>query len=440
MGRFASKGGGGKRAGKLSKSTGRGRSARAAYHDAKSNLRFEKRIKSEFGGRTKTGSNVTKAKRKLTTLSNRMTGKGKAAGSGLKKGLSAQAASRRKQAFRSKATKGRASKAEWKAARRADRTDRSTKQMGRGLDRNQKRVIKKQTGKASYSRGFRETPSKTKAPRPGSKTKAQKLRAKIEDRKWSNKDARGIPYKGPKKGTAKQVAAGKKRSAKAKATKAAARKASFKGKATQGRAAKAKYKKAAGKVREWKDMATNPDFSSPSSRKKYASAKGQLTRVTNTLTAKGAAKAKNKKTMGKKLTKSQLRIKAQIRKERMGARPKKKLTGKTAPRKGETAKQYRQRMERSGPKSVQRSLYFKKRDGSRQEKQSGYLRKPGYPGISGGESRETRKSRNRAKTRDTWGDSYGGKRSKAISKSKWRHREKVKKQKAWEKKIKGRKG
>jgi hypothetical protein len=97
-------------------------------------------------------------------------------------------------------------------------------------------------------------------------------------------------------------------------------------------------------------------------------------------------------------------------------------------------------MERSGPDSVQRSLYFDRRDrrdGSRRHLESGYLRKPGYPGISGGESRETRKSRNRAKTRDTWGDGTGGnKRSTAITKSKERHAYKMKKRKLAAKKKK----
>lgn len=426
LGRFASTGGGGRRAGKLSKSTGRGRSARAAYHDAKSNLRFEKRIKSEFGGKAKTGSNVTKAKRKLTTLSNRMTGKGKAAGSGIKKGLRSQTASRRKQAFRSKATKGRAARAEYKRASSADRKA--------WTDTGRKKVIKKQTGKPAYrdNTGF-YSPQRTKAPRPGSKTKAQKIRAKIDRKKSYNKMERGSEFKGKKKGTAKQVAAGKKRSAAVKAKKATARKADFKGKATQGRAAKAKYKKAAGKAREWKEMATNPDFSSPSSRKTYASAKGQLTRVTNKMTAKGAAKAKNRKTMGKKLTKNQLREKAYWRKEQLKQKPKGRAKGKAAPRKGETASQYRTRLKR-GAGTGQTMRILSGMYGSRGEAYT-------VPGTRVG-GKKTRKSQNRAMTRETWGDGTGGnKRSRAITKSKERHakkttkRELASKKKAINKKI-----
>ncbi len=467
IGRFAAKGGGGKRAGKLSKSTaGRGAKAtyksktsavrkakrdtvipRANYQAAKANqgrgakgsyASRQKKIKSTFNTATRAEAAVRGKKSAVSRYTKKATAGRKAAGSGIKKGLRSQTASRRKQSFRSKATKGRTARAEYKRASSADRKART--------DTGRKKVIKKQTGKPAYrdNTGF-YSPQRTKAPRPGSKTKAQKIRAKIDLKKSYNKMERGSEFKGKKKGTAKQLAAGKKRSAKAKVTKTAARKASFKGKATQGRAAQAKYKKASGKLREAQKSAGKTRGKSATrvkhEKKALSAAKGGMTRVTNKMTAKGAAKAKNKKTMGKKLTKSELRMKAMIRKERIGARPKKKLTGKTAPKKGETAKQYRRRMERSGPDSVQRSLYFRKRDGSRQEKQSGYLRKPGYPGISGGESRETAKSKRRAKTRDTWGDGTGGnKRSAAITKSKERHAYKMKKRKAYLKKIKGRKG
>ena len=339
-GRFAPKGGGGKRAGKLSKSTGRGRSAKAAYHDAKSDLRFEKRLGSPGVTGTKNTRAIRKSQKKLTTLSNRMTGKGKAAGSGIKKGLRSQTASRRKQTFKSKTTKGRAAKAEWKAARRADRTDRSTKQEGRGLDRNQKRVIKKQTGKTTYAQGYRETPAKTKAPRPGAKTKAQKIRAKIELKKSYNKMERGSEFKGKRKGTAKQLAAGKKRSAAAKAKKAAARKASFKGKATQGRAAKAKYKSAASKVREKKrvlDYAKRESAGDkikqwtgdpvPRAKKEASAAKGGLTRVTNKLTAKRAAATPTKKKAATKKVKKKKEVGGKVkgRTAKSALRPKSKV-------------------------------------------------------------------------------------------------------------------
>ena len=286
IGRFAAKGGGGKRAGKLSKSTGRGRSAKAAYHDAKSDLRFEKRVGPASG--TKNTRAIRKSQKKLTTLSNQMTGKGKAAGSGIKKGLRSQTASRRKQSFRSKATKGRAARAEYKAASRKDRKIRD--------DAARKKVIKKQTGKPAYrdNTGY-FSPQRTKQPRAGSRTKAQRLKDKIESRKNTNKWMRGSEFKGPKKGTAKQVAAGKKRSAKAKATKAAARKANFKGKATQGRAAKAKYKSAASKLRKkTSGVGINTAKGSKSHKKQVSTAKGQLTRVTNKLAGKGRGSAATK--------------------------------------------------------------------------------------------------------------------------------------------------
>ena len=465
IGRFSAKGGGGKRAGKQSKSTA-GRSARAAYHDAKSGLRFEKRLGSPGGTGTKNTRAIRKSQKKLTTLSNQMTGKGKAAGSGLKKGLRSQTASRRKQSFRSKATKGRTARAAYKKASSVDRKGRT--------DTGRKKVIKKQTGKPAYrsNTGF-NSPQRTKQPRAGSKTKTQKIRAKIDRKKFANKELRGSEFKGAKKraATKKKAATKKTAATKAPSSFGGTKKYSRQGKvskASQGSGAKDKYKKATSELRQKKwakaehikgrnRLAADPKnkhlkiVSAAKIGKVYDKSisrkKAQVTRVTNKLTAKGAAKAKNKKTMGKKLTKSELRMASMRRKDRLGARPKKKLTGKTAPKKGETAKQYRSRMSRSGPDSVQRSLYFKKRDGSRQEKQSGYLRKPGYPGISGGESRETAKSKRRAKTRDTWGDGTGGnKRSAAITKSKERHAYKMKKRKlaaqkkAVNQKIKGRKG
>jgi hypothetical protein len=451
LGRFAPKGGGGKRAGKLSKATGSGRSFKSGYKSAKSGLRFEKRVQAEFGANKR---EVTKAKKSVTMLKTAFTKKGKAAGSGIKKGLSAQAASRRRRSFSSKTTRGRAAKAEFKAARRADRTGPLGE--GRARDRNQKRVIKKQTGKTTYAQGYRETPAKTKARRPGAKTKAQKIRAKIELKKSYNKMERGSEFKGKKKGTAKQLAAGKKRSAAAKAKKKAAKapsqfsgtkKYSRQGKVSKasgkGRLAKAKYKSAKSKARQtkrhlavakesrveatkmkkdWRTKERMAKVDAAVKRKTTAerSARSQLTRVTNKMTAKGAAKAKNKKTMGKKLTKSQLRMKAMARKERLGTRPKKKLTGKTAPRKGETARQYKARLKRSGPMSVRRAF--------QEERMAGGDRGSWYrvPGTRVG-GKQTRKSINRAKNRDFW--SPGGKRSTSITKSKRRHRDKLKKRK-----------
>ena len=99
------------------------------------------------------------------------------------------------------------------------------------------------------------------------------------------------------------------------------------------------------------------------------------------------------------------------------------------PKAGETAKQYKTRLKRSGTLSTQRALSGK--FGTRSEYYS-------VPGSKTG-GKKTRKSINRAKNRDFYSEG-SNKRSKAITKSKQRQREKVKKQKAWEKKIKGRKG
>ena len=204
-GRFAAKGGGGKgKGGKMGKSA-KNVKARAAYKNQAGKLREAKKAASGSakGGDARRSAYAKRqlggAKSGMTRVTNRLTKKRAAAGSGIKKNFADQAKASRAKKFRSKTTKGRASKAEFKAARRADRTDRSTKQEGRGLDRNQKRVIKKQTGKTAYSQGFRETPAKTKAPRAGSKTKSQKIRAKIDSKKVANKYARGSEFKGVKK-------------------------------------------------------------------------------------------------------------------------------------------------------------------------------------------------------------------------------------------------
>tara|TARA_R100000152_G_C6757063_1_gene180847 strand:- start:213 stop:1343 length:1131 start_codon:yes stop_codon:yes gene_type:complete len=237
-GRFASKGGGGKRSGKLSKSTA-GRSAKATYKSKTSAVRKAERATSAprkayqaataNQGRGAKGSYASRQKAKkrsfnklykaesavrgkksaVTRYTKKATAGRKAAGSGIKKGLSAQAALRRRMTFSSKTTKGRRAKAEWKKARGADR--KGPLGEGRGQDRNQKRVIKKQTGKTAYSQGYRETPAKTKAPRAGSRTKSQKRRDKIESKKSLNESLRGNKFKGPKKRVTKKAAAAAKR-------------------------------------------------------------------------------------------------------------------------------------------------------------------------------------------------------------------------------------
>ncbi len=257
-GRFASKGGGGKRRGKLSKSTA-GRSARAKYKSATSSLRKTKAgfgstapVKGQTYGSKGHKKKIATAKGRVTRVTNKMTGKGKAAGSGLKKGLSAQAASRRKQSFRSKATKGRAAKAEYKAARRADRKT--------GGELAKKRVIKKQTGKPAYVTSESGRLSRDKAPRAGSKTKAQKIRAKIDSKKFANKELRGSEFKGAKKRAATKKKAAVKKKAATKAPSAFGKTAKYtrQGKVSKasgkGRAAKAKYKKVKGKARTAEKM------------------------------------------------------------------------------------------------------------------------------------------------------------------------------------------
>tara|TARA_X000001382_G_scaffold119071_1_gene99617 strand:- start:54 stop:1022 length:969 start_codon:yes stop_codon:yes gene_type:complete len=313
IGRFASSGGGGGSfggGGKVGKSA-KNVKARAAYKKQAVNLREAKKM---AGGKMTTSREqkywnrqLGGAKSGMTRVTNRLTNK-RAAKSGLKETFSSQKVAGRKATFKSKTTKGRASKSEWKAAKGADRKSSST------TDSAQKRVIKKQTGKKAYSQGFRETPARTKAPRAGSKTKSQKLKAKIDNKKFANKALRGSEFKGVKKRTTTKKVTAKKPS----------------------------YKK---------------------------------------------------------------------------------------PKTGETAKQYKARLKRSGTNSTKRALSGN--FGTRSEYYS-------VPGSKTG-GKQTRKSVNRAKNRDFYSEG-SNKRSKAITKSKQRNKAKVKKQTNWEKKIKGRKG
>jgi len=338
-GRFAAKGGGGKRAGKLSKSTA-GRGAKAKYKSAASGLREKKRSmattlknrdaqakKNRAVGRStvsrqkirKTyGKSISQKKGQLTRVTNKLTGKGKAAGSGLKKGLRSQTASRRKQSFRSKATKGRTARAAYKKASSVDRKGRT--------DTGRKRVIKKQTGKPAYrsNTGF-NSPQRTKQPRAGSKTKAQKIRAKIDLKKSYNKMERGSEFKGAKKRAATKKKAATKKTAATKASSSFGKTAKYtrQGKVSKasgkGRLAKAKYKKATSKLRgaersfksatrssavlgkkasraNWTEKATDKAIIAGAKKEKAfnarTGAKSRLTRVTNKMTNKGAAKAK----------------------------------------------------------------------------------------------------------------------------------------------------
>ena len=303
IGRFASHGGGGSfgGGGKVGKSA-KNVKARAAYKNQAGKLREAKKMAK---GRMTTkreqkywNQQLGGAKSGYTRVTNRLTNK-RTAKSNLKETFASQRVAGRKATFKAKTTKGRAAKSEWKAARRADRKGGIGE--GRAQDRNQKRVIKKQTGKAAYAQGFRETPKFTKAPRAGSKTKAEKIRGKIESKKAANKALRGDEFKGVKKRTTTKKVTAKKPS----------------------------YKK---------------------------------------------------------------------------------------PKPGETAKQYKARLKRSGTLSTKRALSGN--FGTRSEYYS-------IPGTKTG-GKQTRKSINRAMNRDFYSEG-SNKRSIAITKSKQRHKEKVKK-------------
>ena len=276
MGRFAPKGGGTKgKGGKMGKSA-KNLKARATYKAAASKLRKKQ---SGIGINTSKGSaghrkQIGGAKSGLTRVTNKLTKKRAAAGSGIKKNFADQTKASRAKKFRSKTTKGRAAKAEWKKARGEDRYQGLGRKSGKGMDSNQKRVIKKQTGKTAYSQGFRETPKFTKAPRAGSKTKAQKIRAKIKSKKFENKELRGSEFKGVKKRPATKKAA-------------AAKKVTAAKKAQQ--SAKQRYKKAktAAKTAE---RFSQIDRGTKEARK-GAAAKGRFTKLKKSM-SKGATKGK----------------------------------------------------------------------------------------------------------------------------------------------------
>ncbi len=238
-------------------------------------------------------------------------------------------------------------------------------------------------------------------------------------------------------------------------------------KSTAGRSAKAKYKSASSKARKSeRDFKSARKSSSIMSKKasranwnekatgkamvagdKFAragrartSAKGQLTRVTNKMTKKGAAKAKvspkREKSLAKAKQASSMRKlqkkskatrtktaatkksetkKATAAKKKVAAKAKKPSYKK--PKAGETAKQYKSRLKRSGTLSTQRALSGN--FGTRSEYYS-------IPGTKTG-GKKTRKSINRAKNRDFYSEG-SNKRSRAITKSKQRNKAKVKKQ------------
>jgi len=314
IGRFASSGGGGGSfggGGKTGKSA-KNVKARASYKKASGKLRSMKKISGgakDAKDRKFWNKSLGGAKSGMTRVTNRLTNK-RAAKSGLKETFASQRVAGRKATFKSKATKGRAAKKEYKAASGKDR------QGGRYIAR--KSVIKKQTGKKAYNavdpKTGQQSLSRTQARPAGSKTKSQKLRAKIDSKKFANKALRGSEFKGVKKRTTTKKVTAKKPS----------------------------YKK---------------------------------------------------------------------------------------PKAGETAKQYKTRLKRSGTNSTKRALSGN--FGTRSEYYS-------VPGTKTG-GKQTRKSVNRAKNRDFYSEG-SNKRSKAITKSKQRNKAKVKKQTNWEKKIKGRKG
>ena len=234
------------------------------------------------------------------------------------------------------------------------------------------------------------------------------------------------------------------------------------GKSAKNVKARAAYKKQAVNLREAKKMAGGKMTTSREQKywnRQLGGAKSGMTRVTNRLAGKGkgaaAAKAVGtgpkkargiKKRRGAKVydntTNTSIKmktVKKNLRRKYPESKAAKSLEKRVAtkakkpsykkPKAGETAKQYKARLKRSGTNSTKRALSGN--FGTRSEYYS-------VPGSKTG-GKQTRKSVNRAKNRDFYSEG-SNKRSKAITKSKQRNKAKVKKQTNWEKKIKGRKG
>ena len=224
------------------------------------------------------------------------------------------------------------------------------------------------------------------------------------------------------------------------------------GKSAKNVKARAAYKNQAGKLREAKKAASGAAKGGDARRSAYANrqlggAKSGMTRVSNRLAGKGKGAAATKavgtgpkkargikKRRGAKVydntTNSSIKMKTKKRDLRRkypqskAAKSLEKRVAKKAkkpsykkPKTGETAKQYKARLKRSGTNSTKRALSGN--FGTRSEYYS-------VPGSKTG-GKQTRKSINRAKNRDFYSEG-SNKRSKAITKSKQRNKAKVNKQ------------
>ena len=188
-------------------------------------------------------------------------------------------------------------------------------------------------------------------------------------------------------------------------------------KSTAGRSAKASYKKASRADRK-------EGFGASKARKKVIKKQtGKTAYVQKGSSDLGRSKAPRSRTKSQKI-RAKIDRKKFANKELRGSEfkgKKKRVTkkqkaarkGGLKPKAGETAKKFRSRLKRSSKSGhVQRALRseggIKSYYGKRTKK------------------KETAKSRRRAESRDTWGDGTGGnRRSTAITKSKQRHAEKV---------------
>jgi len=399
IGRFASHGGGGGSfggGGKVGKSA-KNVKARAAYKKQAVNLREAKKM-STFG---KEGSRERKywnrqlggAKSGMTRVTNRLAGKGKGAAAAKAVGTGP------KQARGVKKRRG---------AKVYDNTTNTS--------------IKMKTVKKNLRRKYPES----KAAKSLEKRVAAKAQSKGEKAVANRKKPERITAR--KREEQGLALAGRK--AYRKGPGAAERKAAVTGKTWKAKpsAAKKEYKRASREDRMQGTGATKgrkkvirKQTGKPAYQQRMGTEAGQ-TRLGRTKAPRAGSKTKAQKIRGK-IESKKAANKALRGDEFKGVKKRtttKKVTAKKPsykkPKPGETAKQYKARLKRSGTLSTQRALSGN--FGTRSEYYS-------IPGTKTG-GKQTRKSINRAKNRDFYSEG-SNKRSKAITKSKQRHKAKVKK-------------
>jgi len=460
-GRFAAKGGGSKgKGGKMGKSA-KNLKARASYKKASGKLREMKKFDNQMKAGSKSSQKYWKkqlggAKSGMTRVSNRLTKKGAAKA---KRGVANpnKLAASKKFAAARKAPKGSAARKDAVSSAKIRRGERRAKaEIRKGAKARasykpkqeakqaKERILKKTKAKRMAAGGMK-TPkgklSKTKPNAAKAKYKKAKsnLRGAVRNQKTSIENLRKANTSKvtaanlqQRKAAGKVAELNKKKVSSAKASLTRLTKKNTKG-ATIGkkppRTAKGKMaydgaNKSASEARDRlvaktkairdKKATTNVGTSDsgygqlrPRGVKKRRGAKTYDNTTNTSIKMKAVKKNLRRKYPESKAAKSL--------EKRVAAKAKKPSYKK--PKAGETAKQYKARLKRSGTLSTQRALSGN--FGTRSEYYS-------VPGSKTG-GKKTRKSINRAKNRDFYSEG-SNKRSKAITKSKQRNKAKVKKQ------------